>query len=264
MRNVKITIEYDGTGYSGWQIQNSLPWQLQLAGQGRQKTENRKQKKTIQETIEKALTKIVQEKVKLIGSGRTDAGVHARGQVANFKTKSKLPCKNIQNGLNSILPYDIRIRQVEDAPLNFHARFLGIRKLYRYTVVNDSYIAPHLYRYAYLVKFPLDVKKMRQAAKYFLGRHNFRSFQAVDKKERRSIRRILRLEIRKEKNIIHFDIEADGFLYRMARNIVGTIIEVGRGRLNPKEVATILKAKNRVCAGPCVPSKGLCLLEVKY
>ena len=246
MRNIKLTIEYEGTRYCGWQVQN------------------RHSAKTIQETIEKALQKILQEKIKLIGSGRTDSGVHALGQTANFKTKSGLNCTNIQNGLNSILPKDIRIKQAKEVSLGFHARFSAQSKLYCYTIVNNSYVSPFLNRYAYLVKFPLDTERVRQAIKYLIGRHNFRSFQAVDKKEIAAVRTIKRLNIIKKKDIIYLNIEANGFLHKMVRNIVGTLIEVGRRRLKAEDIKAILKAKNRIHAGPCAPAKGLCLVEVKY
>ena len=251
MRNIKLTIEYDGTNYCGWQVQNN-------------KAKSKKQNKTIQQTLEKTLAKILQEKIKLIASGRTDAGVHALGQVANFKTKSKLACNNIQKALNSNLPQHIRIKDVTDASPDFHARFSAYRKTYRYIIVNDFYLSPHLHRYAYLVRCPLDVRKMRQAAQYLLGKHNFRSFQAVDKRERHPVRKISRLDIRKNKHLVCLDIEANGFLYRMARNMIGTLIEVGRGRLKAQDIKAILKAKNRSCAGPCAPAKGLTLVEVRY
>ena len=246
MRNIKLTIEYEGTRYCGWQVQN------------------RHSGKSIQETIEKALRKILQEKIKVIGSGRTDAGVHALGQVANFKTKSQLASQNIQRGLNAVLPADIRIKQVKEVHPDFHARFDAQSKAYRYTIVNNSLVSPFLRRYSYLIKYPLDVKKMRQAARFLLGRHNFRSFQAVDKKERNALRTIKHLNILKKRDIIYLDIEANGFLYKMMRNIAGTLIEVGRGRLKPQDVKAILRAKNRIYAGPCAPAKGLCLMQVKY
>ena len=245
MRNIKIVIEYDGTNYCGWQIQ-------------------RTKKKSIQQVLEKTLSQILQHKLKVIGSGRTDAGVHAQGQVANFKTLSKISCPQIQKALNSILPEDIRIKEVTNVHPNFHARFLAKAKLYRYLIVNDSFTPPHLRAFVYLVKPTLNLKKMRQAAKYLLGRHNFRSFQAVDKKERVAIRTIKRLDITKHKKLISCDIQANGFLYKMARNIVGSLIEVGKGRFKPQDINKILKAKNRKVAGPCAPAKGLCLLKVQY
>ena len=246
MRNIKIAVEYDGTGYCGWQVQN------------------RSSAKSIQETIEKALRKILQEKIKVIGSGRTDSGVHALAQAANFKTVSELDCKNIHKALNSSLPRDIRITQLKDTHPQFHARFSAKTKVYRYSIVNDSFASPFLYRYCHLVKYPLDLGKMRRGAKSLLGRHNFRSFQAVDKRDRHSVRTIKRLEIRKKGGLICLDIEANGFLYRMARNMIGTLIEVGRGRINPEDIKAILRAKDRCYAGPCAPAKGLCLIEVKY
>ncbi|MBL7084984.1 MAG: tRNA pseudouridine(38-40) synthase TruA [Candidatus Omnitrophica bacterium] len=248
MRNIRLAIEYDGTNYCGWQVQNK----------------RKSKEKTIQEALEKALSRILQEKVKVIGSGRTDSGVHALGQAANFKSKSNLSCQNIQKALNSILPRDIRIKPVKEVPLGFHARFSAQSKLYRYTIVNGSFVSPFLRRYSYLVKHPLNMAKMRKGARYLLGRHNFRSFQAVEKKERAATRTIKRLDIHKEDNLIYLNIEADGFLYKMVRNIAGTLIEVGRGKLKPQDVKRILRAKNRIYAGPCAPAKGLCLMEVKY
>ncbi len=256
MRNIKIAVEYDGTNYAGWQIQKR-----QFTVDSLQLTEK---KKTIQQTIEEALGKILQEKIRVIGSGRTDSGVHAQGQAANFKTKSELACKNIQRALNSILPRDIRITQARQVSADFHARFSAQSKLYRYTIVNDSFASPRLYKYAYLVKYPLDLGKMRGAAKLLVGRHDFRSFQAMDKKHKPSVRTIKRLIIRKAKNMIHLDIEAEGFLYKMARNITGTLIEIGKKRLKPGDISEILRRKNRIYAGPCAPAKGLSLVKVSY
>ncbi len=252
MRNIKLTIEYEGTRYSGWQVQRTG------------KTANCTHKKTIQQVLEEALARILQEKVRLIASGRTDAGVHARGQVANFKTNSQLNCGNIQRGLNSILPADIRISRAEEVAADFHARFSARSKLYRYTIVNNSFLSPHLQRFCYLVKYPLDVGKMCRTRQYFLGRHDFRSFRAVDKKDRDALRTIQRLNIHRKGDLIYLVIEGDGFLYRMVRNIVGTLIEVGRGKLKPQEIKEILKAKNRIFAGPCAPAKGLSLEQVHY
>lgn len=248
MRNIKLIIEYDGTNYSGWQVQRR----------------HNSKKKTIQEVLEQALGQILQEKIKVVGSGRTDAGVHARGQAAHFKTGSKLSCAAIQRALNSNLPKDIRIKQVKVVPSDFHARFAAISKTYRYTIVNDTFVSPFLTPYVQLVKQPLDVRKMRRGSRYLLGRHNFRSFQAVDKKETQSVRTVKRLDVRREGNLIILDIEANGFLYKMVRNIAGTLIEVGRGRRKAQDIQGILKAKNRISAGPCAPAKALSLLRVKY
>lgn len=257
MRNIKLIIEYEGTNYCGWQIQRKPRKIQRVKG-------SKSQRKTIQEELEKALRQLLQEKVKVIGSGRTDSGVHALGQVANFRTKTRLKCKNIQQGLNTILPEDIRIRDAEAAPPNFHARFLAKSKLYRYTITNASFVSPHLRHFSYLVKFPLNVQKMRQGASYLLGKHDFRSFQAKDKRVSSSVRTIRKLDIYKRKDQIFLDIEADGFLYRMVRNIAGTLLEIGRGRLKAEDVREILRAKDRAYAGPCAVARGLCLVRVNY
>jgi tRNA pseudouridine38-40 synthase len=248
MRNIKLIIEYDGTNYSGWQVQHR----------------HNLKKKTIQEVLQRALRRVLQEKIKVAASGRTDAGVHARAQVAHFKTRSQLSCTAVQRALNSSLPRDIRIKQVKPVALDFHARFSAISKTYRYMIVNDSFVSVFLVPYAHLVKQPLDERKMRRGSRYLLGKHNFRSFQAVDKKEAQAIRTIKRLDVRRAGNLITLDIEANGFLYKMVRNIAGTLIEVGRGRLKAQDIREILKAKNRISAGPCAPAKGLSLLQVKY
>lgn len=225
MRTLEMTVEYDGTAYCGWQVQNSHKSQAI----------SRKQR-TIQATLEKTLQKILQERVKVMGSGRTDSGAHALGQVAHFQTISRLSPTQIRKGLHSLLPADIRISALNEAPDDFHARFSATSKHYRYTIVNDAYLPVFIRRYAYLVRYPLNIAAMRRAARYLVGRHDFRSFQAVDKTERNSRRRISRLAIRQQDNLIIIDIEADGFLYKMVRNIAGTLIEVGRGRMRPDEI----------------------------
>lgn len=244
LRNIKLTIEYDGTGYFGWQKQ--------------------KDKKTIQETIERILEKILQEKIKLVGSGRTDSGVHAKGQIANFKTNSKLKIKNIQAALNSLLPKDICIVRIEEVPLNFHSQYDVKSKIYRYTVLNSFHRLPLSERHSYFFPCRLDVRSIQREAKLFLGEHNFRSFQNSDKKEKNSVRKIKNLKIKKERDFIYFDIEANGFLKGMARNIVGSLLEIGRGRFKEGVLKKILDQKDRRKAGPSVPAKGLCLLRVNY
>ncbi|MFH1245557.1 MAG: tRNA pseudouridine(38-40) synthase TruA [Candidatus Omnitrophota bacterium] len=271
MRNIKLAIGYEGTRYAGWQAQGLVERRAGATKRAQRKPTGKK--KTIQELIEQALSRILQEKIKVIGSGRTDAGVHAFAQIANFKTNSSLACSNIHKGLNSLLPADIRISCAEEVASSFHSRFTARSKLYRYNIVNGAGVSPFMVRYAYWVRYPLDVSEMDCAAGYLLGRHNFRSFQAQDKKERPAIRTLKRLDITAgsyktavgvEEQVISIDIEADGFLYRMVRNIAGTLIEVGRGKLKPGEMKKILAAKNRAYAGPCAPAKGLCLVEVRY
>lgn len=244
MRNIVLIIEYDGTNYSGWQIQKNA--------------------KSIQAALEAALKRITDEKVKLISCGRTDSGVHAISHIANFETKSKIALVRLQQGLNSILPRDIVIKAAEEAPLNFNSRYDAKSKVYRYTILNCSYPAA-LYRdYFYYVPYRLKLSTMKREAKFLLGRHDFKSFQAADKKERSSIRTIKKLTIKRMGDFIEMDIEADGFLYNMVRNIVGTLIEIGRGRFKPGSMKKILRAKDRDLAGPTAPAKGLCLVEVRY
>jgi tRNA pseudouridine38-40 synthase len=246
-RNIKLEIEYDGTNYCGWQIQK----RHQVA-------------KSIQETIEKTLRKILQEKIRLIASGRTDAGIHAKGQVANFKTNSQIPLKKLQAALNSLLPQDITIKNAREVNSNFHSRFNAKSKLYRYTILNNAYRSAFLRNTAYFYPYSLNLKLMRGESKVLLGEHNFKAFQASDKKERGAVRTIKNLKISKEKGLIYIDIEADGFLYNMARNIVGTLIEIGRGRFKKGDLEKILQAKDRRLAGPTAPARGLCLLRVEY
>jgi tRNA pseudouridine38-40 synthase len=252
MHNIKLTIEYDGTNYVGWQTQKSRIPNL------------KSQTKTIQETIEKALKKIFQKRIKLIGSGRTDAGVHAQGQVANFRIDSDINSEKLKQALNAILPSDIAITKIEEVGLGFHGRFSAQAKNYRDKILNRTLRSAFLRDKAYYVAYPLDLKLMRREAGCLLGRHNFQSFQAADKNERKPVKTIKRLKITKDKDLIYIDIEANGFLYNMVRNIVGTLIEIGRGKLPEGSLKRILLARNRKRAGPTAPAKGLCLLEVKY
>lgn len=257
MRNIKLTIEYDGTNYSGWQIQRKAPARPKS---GRQNVK----RKTIQETIEKALTKILCEKTRLTVSGRTDSGVHAKGQVANFKTNSNLSPQTILRALNANLPGDIAIKDATEVERDFHSRFSAKSKVYRYAILNSAQRSP-LARFCWhFIPYKLNFSLMKKEARVLLGRHDFKSFQAKDKKECDSIRTIKRIDLTKKGAFIYIDIEADGFLYNMVRNIVGTLIEIGRGKLPAGSMAKILKKKNRLFAGPTAPARGLCLLKVKY
>lgn len=253
MRNIKLTIEYDGTNYAGWQIQNRIPSSV-----------FRSPSKTIQEAIEKTLQRILQKKIKVIGSGRTDAGVHALGQVANFKINSNIALEKLQRGLNAVLPADIVVTKIEETDEDFHSRFSAKSKVYRYIIFNRTKRPVFLRDTVYFYAYPLNIRLMQREARVLLGRHNFKSFQATAKKEKNTVRTIKDLKIRHRGNFIYIDIEADGFLYNMVRNIVGTLIETGRGKLAAGSLKKILLAKNRKLAGPTAPSRGLCLLEVKY
>ena len=244
MHNIKLTIEYDGTYYHGWQVQKGLP--------------------TVQGEIEKALKSILQEKVKLIAASRTDAGVHAKGQVANFKTKSAIPAKSLMLGLNSILPRSIAIRSCVRAKSSFQARRQARQKLYRYTILNSPYPSPLLRNYLYFFPLHLDLTKMREGAKILTGRHNFSSFCTSREAREKRICQILSLQIKRRGSLIYIDIEADYFLYNMIRIISGTLLNVGRGKISPQELQKILSSCDRRQAGPTLPPHGLCLIKVKY
>jgi len=261
MRNLRLGIEYEGTNYCGWQVQKSRQVTLPVRQAGKSP---RHQSKSIQEVIERTLQKILQEKVKLIASGRTDAGVHAWAQVANFKTNSDIFPGKLQRALNGLLPADITISSVREVPLDFHSRFAAKSKAYRYTILNRSYPSALLKNTVYFYRYPLDIRLMLRESRVLLGRHDFKSFQASGRKERDSVRTIKDLKIIKDRDLIHIEIEADGFLYNMVRNIVGTLIEIGRGRFPRGSLKKILASKNRGLAGPTVPAAGLCLIKVKY
>jgi len=252
MRNLKIIIEYDGTAYCGWQVQNSS------------------RKRSIQETIEKALRKILQENIKIIASGRTDAGVHARAQVANFKTKSKISTDKLQAALNGNLPKDIVITAIEEVASGFHSRFNAKSKLYRYIILNRSYPSALLKDKVYFFRYPLNVALMREEAKALLGKHDFKAFCASSSSAKDTVRRIKKIVVKslpadsKDGSRIVIDIEANGFLYNMVRNITGALVEAGRGKFPKGSLKRILAGKDRKLAGPALPACGLSLVQVKY
>lgn len=208
--------------------------------------------------------KILREDVKILGSGRTDAGVHALGQTANFHTCSAMPAYKLQAALNSLLPDDIAVIRAQDAPCGFHSRFGARSKTYRYTILNRPGRAAIGRHTVFHCRYALDVELMAQEAAVLLGRHDFSSFQSAGARNRGSVRTISALIVRREEDRILIDIIADGFLYSMVRTIVGTLIEAGRGRMPPGSVKKILDARNRRLAGPTAPAKGLCLMEVRY
>ena len=244
MRNIKLTISYDGTNYAGWQFQKNAP--------------------TIQDVIQCALKKITGKKTILIASGRTDAGVHAEAQIANFRTHSKIPLEKLQMALNSALPKDIVITAAEEAPVRFNSQHDAKAKLYRYAIYNSNFIDPFLRCYAAKVFYKLNIDSMKKAARFLEGRHDFRSFQTTDGEEKDSIRRIYHIKVEKTGNIVYIYMKADGFLYNMVRNIAGILVEAGRGKIQPPDVKKILSKKDRRHCGPTMPAKGLCLIKVSY
>lgn len=248
LRNIKLTLEYQGTHYCGWQVQDRASVK----------------KPSIQMTIENALFKLLGKKVKLIGSGRTDAGVHAREQVANFKTKSAIKLDKLRLGLNALLPEDIAVTRAEEVPAAFHSRFDAKSKLYRYSVLNRTWRSALMRDFVYLFPHKLDLDLMRRESKSLLGKHDFRAFRTCDGEERDTVKVIKDMKINRSGGLISIDLEADGFLYNMARSIVGTLLEIGRGKLPAGSLRSILLSRDRRKAGPCVPAKGLCLVKVEY
>jgi len=248
MINIKLTIEYEGTKYHGWQRQKSLL--------------------SIQGILEEKISQITQEKISLNGSGRTDAGVHALGQVANFKTNSSIPLMELTFVLNRMLPLDIRIKKAERVDNNFHARYSAVSKIYHYYVLNsnqnNNYISIFLRNYVYCIYENIDLGEMKKASNYLQGEHNFTSFACSGSRIRNWKRKIKNISIIKKGNIFCFHLEADAFLYKMVRTIVGTLLEVGKGKIDYLEMKKILEAKNRKIAGRTVPAKGLFLMKVKY
>lgn len=260
MRNLRLDIAYDGTDFHGWQRQ--------------------KHKATVQGCLESALERIVGTKATLTGSGRTDAGVHASNQVANFKTACAVPSESLQRALNRVLPYSIRVMKAQDVPLGFHARLSAKAKTYRYRILQTPICPPFISRFVHHYPYPLDRTRMAQAAQHIAGKHDFTSFAAVGRRTALagraeaatlttcapSIRRILRSRVlwRPRNSLLIYDITGDGFLHHMVRNIVGTLIEVGRANITPQEIPRILEAHDRRQAGPTAPAAGLCLIKVEY
>lgn len=244
MRNVKITIEYDGTDYAGWQIQPNGT--------------------SIQEMVQLAIGAITgEDDVKINGSGRTDAGVHAAGQVANFTTGSDIPAADLVHAINSKLPDDIAVIDAADVPAEFHARFSAKSKTYRYSILNRAARSPLDRRRRHFVRRPLDVAAMQAAAKHIVGEHDFAAFQSKpDGKP--SVRRITELTIDADGDEIHITVSANGFLYNMVRAIAGTLIEVGLGGHDAESIAALIESRDRSAAGATAPPQGLCLLRVEY
>ncbi|GAB4340331.1 MAG: tRNA pseudouridine(38-40) synthase TruA [Candidatus Abyssubacteria bacterium] len=252
MRTVRLTLQYDGTNYAGWQVQeNAL---------------------TVQELVEKAVATIVKEEVRVAGASRTDSGVHALGQVAAFRTSSSVSTDKLLRSLNGILPHDIRVTEVSEAEEGFVPRFAR-EKLYRYAFGQGGVLSPFQLRYAWHVRERLDMEAMQAACAPLMGEHDFTSFTAAGGGEKSHTRTVYWMRIGEggivttcagDEGIYHIDICANGFLYKMVRNIVGTLVDVGRGKLMVADMARILGERDRRLAGPTAPAHGLCLVSVKY
>lgn len=240
--NVKITIEYIGTAYAGWQKQEG--------------------EKTIQGEIEKALKKITGQDIEIFGSGRTDSGVHAFGQVANFMIDTKIPPDKIKFALNQKLPEDISIIDSRQVPDEFHSRFSAKSKTYVYRIQTGEVKRAFEKNRAYHVYRALDIEKIKSASKEFLGEHDFSAFKTEGSSAKNFVRIIYAIDIRQDRDLVEIEISGNGFLYNMVRIIVGTLIEIGKGR--EYDISDILLQKNRQNAGPTAPAQGLYLKSVAY
>ncbi len=245
MRNIKLVIEYDGKEFNGWQKQ---PTKLNIQGE-----------------IEKAIQRITGEEVDLTASGRTDAGVHALGQVANFKTNSNIPIEKIPIALNSNLKKSIVIKSAEEVEERFHSRLNCKRKTYRY-IINNSKYGTAIYRNLEThIPMKLDIQKMQEAVKYFEGEHDFKAFKASGTSSKSSVRTIYKADVIDAGNErIYIELTGNGFLYNMVRIISGTLVEVGLRKIQPNEIQTIIQSKKRENAGKTLPPQGLYLVSVEY
>lgn len=244
MRRIKLEIAYDGTNYCGWQIQpNGI---------------------TVEEVINKTLSEMLNEEIIVIGASRTDSGVHALANVAVFDTESRIPGDKMCFALNQRLPEDITIQKSMEVPLDFHPRYCNSQKTYEYKILNRRMDNPMDRLYTHFVYLPLDIEKMKQAAEYIVGEHDFKSFCSARAQVVDTIRTVHQIQISKEEDIISIKIVGNGFLYNMVRIIVGTLIKVGLCVYPPEYVKEILAVKDRTKAGPKAPAKGLTLVKIEY
>ncbi len=244
MRNIKLTIEYDGKKFGGWQKQ---PNELNIQGE-----------------IEQAIKQITGEDVELNASGRTDSGVHALGQVANFKTNSNLDIEKFAVAINSKLKKSIVIKKAEEVPENFHARYNCKGKKYRY-IINNSYQGTAIYRDLEChIPQKLDIEKMQEGIKFFEGKHDFKGFKASGTSGKSTVREIYKAEVKQDGERIIIELTGNGFMYNMVRIISGTIVDVGLGKITPNQIPDIINAKDRTKAGKTLPASGLYLVEVYY
>ena len=244
MRNIKLTIEYDGKDFNGWQKQ---PNKLNIQGE-----------------IERAIFFVTGEQVELIASGRTDAGVHAFHQIANFKINSNIPIEKFPVAINSKLKKSIRVQNAEEVDERFHARYNCKRKTYCYVINNTKQGSAIFRNLEYFFPLPLDVEKMKQAVSYFVGEHDFKAFKASGTSSKTSVRTIYEADIIQKEGRIIIKLTGNGFLYNMVRIIAGTLLEVGLGKIAPEEIPEIIKQGDRKQAGKTLPPQGLYLYHVEY
>lgn len=244
MRNIKLVIEYDGSGFNGWQKQ---PNKLNIQGE-----------------IESVIENITKEKIELVASGRTDAGVHAIGQVANFKTNSNIPIEKIPIAINSQVKNSIRIKSAEEVDERFHSRYNCKRKTYRYIIDNSKYGSSIFRNMTYHMPIKLNINEMQRAVKYFIGEHDFKAFKSSGTSSKSSVRTIYEAKIIEKNEYIILELTGNGFLYNMVRIIAGTLVDVGLGKIKAEDIPIILEEKDRKKAGKTLPPQGLFLVKVEY
>ncbi|MBK5251345.1 MAG: tRNA pseudouridine(38-40) synthase TruA [Peptostreptococcaceae bacterium] len=244
MKNIKLTIEYDGTDFCGWQKQVGL--------------------RTVEGVLNNALSVVLNEEVSIIGSGRTDAKVHALGQVANFKSETQIALDRFSRAVNAYLPPDVAILSAEEVPMDFHSRYDPKRKTYLYRVQNGSVCRPVYRNYAYHYYRNLEEEKMRKALQMFIGEHDFKAFMSSGSKIKKTVRTIYKAKISRENDLLIMEVEGNGFLYNMVRRIVGIVLEAGSGSLEIGEIPKILEDKDNRRTMRLAPPQGLYLKTVKY
>lgn len=244
MKRVKLVVAYDGTNYHGWQVQDNGI--------------------TIEEVLNRTISELVQENIKVIGASRTDAGVHACGNVAVFDTESRIPGDKFSFALNQRLPEDIRIQESCEVHADFHPRYADTVKTYEYNILNRRFELPSKRLYAAFCYYPMDIERMNQAAAYLVGEHDFKSFCSAGAQVQTTVRTIYAVNVTKDADMVHIRITGNGFLYNMVRIIAGTLMQVGTGLMEPEQVKEILEARDRSKAGPTAVAKGLTLVEIRY
>lgn len=244
MKRVKLVVAYDGTNYHGWQVQDNGI--------------------TIEEVLNRTISELVQEDIKVIGASRTDAGVHACGNVAVFDTESRIPGDKFSFALNQRLPEDIRIQESCEVDADFHPRYADTVKTYEYNILNRRFELPSKRLYAAFCYYPMDIERMNQAAAYLVGEHDFKSFCSAGAQVQTTVRMIYAVNVTKDDDMVHIRITGNGFLYNMVRIIAGTLMQVGTGLMEPEQVKEILEARDRSKAGPTAVAKGLTLVEIRY
>lgn len=244
MKRIKLVVAYDGTAYNGWQFQPGV--------------------RTIEGELNRCLSELLSEDIRVIGASRTDSGVHALCNIAVFDTNTRIPGEKISYALNQRLPEDIRIRQSGEVAADFHPRHCSSRKTYEYRILNAAFPVPTRRLYTHFTYVPLDVELMKEGASYLIGEHDFKSFCSAAAAAETTVRTILDIQVEKEGSEISIKVCGSGFLYNMVRIIAGTLLEIGRGSYPPEHMKNILEAKDRQAAGPTAPACGLTLIQYEF